>query len=46
MLDPDFECPHGCDANGFLFDEVARQAYPCSCREERLRRRLHGDMEA
>ena len=46
MLDPDFECPNGCDANGFLFDEERRQAYPCSCREERLRRRLHGDMEA
>jgi DNA replication protein DnaC len=46
MLDPDFDCPHGCDANGFLFDEVTRQAHPCTCREERLRRRLHGDMEA
>ena len=46
MLDPEFDCPHGCDANGFLFDEVTRQAYPCSCREERLRRRLHSDMEA
>jgi DNA replication protein DnaC len=46
MLDPDFDCPHGCDANGFLFDEATRQAHPCTCREERLRRRLHGDMEA
>jgi DNA replication protein DnaC len=46
MLDPDFDCPHGCDANGFLFDEATRQAYPCSCREQRLRRRAHGDMEA
>jgi DNA replication protein DnaC len=46
MLDPDFDCPNGCDANGFLFDEEKRQAYPCSCREERLRRRLHGDMES
>jgi DNA replication protein DnaC len=46
MLDPDFDCPHGCDANGFLFDEVTRQAYPCSCRDDRLRRRAHGDMEA
>jgi DNA replication protein DnaC len=45
MLDPDFDCPNGCDANGFLFDEVARQAYPCTCREERLRRRVHADME-
>src|SRR4051812_50228766 len=46
MLDPDFECPNGCDANGFLFDEERRQASACGCREERLRRRLHGDMEA
>jgi DNA replication protein DnaC len=46
MLDPDFECPNGCDANGFLFDEQTRQAQPCSCRDERLRRRSHGDMEA
>jgi DNA replication protein DnaC len=45
MLDPDFDCPNGCDANGFLFDEETRQAHPCSCREERLRRRLHGGME-
>jgi DNA replication protein DnaC len=45
MLDPDFDCPNGCDANGFLFDEVKRQAYPCSCRQERLRRRVHADME-
>jgi DNA replication protein DnaC len=45
MLDPDFDCPHGCDANGFLFDEVTRTAYACSCREERLRRRMHADME-
>lgn len=46
MFDDDFDCPNGCDANGFLFDEVTRSAYPCSCREERLRRRAHGDMEA
>jgi DNA replication protein DnaC len=46
MLDPDFDCPNGCDANGFLFDEERRSAYPCTCREERLRRRQHGDMEA
>jgi DNA replication protein DnaC len=45
MLDPDFDCPDGCDANGFLFDEETRSAYPCSCREERLRRRMHADME-
>jgi DNA replication protein DnaC len=45
MLDPDFDCPNGCDANGFLFDEETRSAYPCSCREERLRRRSHADME-
>ena len=45
-LSPTSTCPNGCDANGFLFDEERRQAYPCSCREERLRRRLHGDMEA
>lgn len=46
MLDDDFQCPHGCDANGFLFDEVTRAAYPCSCRTERLRRRVQGGMEA
>jgi DNA replication protein DnaC len=46
MLDPDFDCPNGCDANGFLFDAQTRRAYPCSCREQRLRMRLHGDMEA
>jgi DNA replication protein DnaC len=46
MLDPEFDCPNGCDANGFLFDEQTRQAFPCSCREERLRRRLHDGMEA
>lgn len=46
MFDDDFDCPNGCDANGFLFDEETRSAYPCSCREERLRRRAHGDMEA
>jgi DNA replication protein DnaC len=45
MLDPDFDCPNGCDSNGFLFDEETRSAYPCSCREERLRRRSHADME-
>jgi len=46
MFDDDFDCPNGCDANGFLFDEVTRSAYPCSCREERLRRRSHSGMEA
>lgn len=46
MFDDNFDCPHGCDANGFLFDEVTRSAYPCTCREERLRRRSHSDMEA
>jgi DNA replication protein DnaC len=46
MFDDDFDCPNGCDANGFLFDEATRAAYPCSCREQRLRRRAHGGMEA
>jgi DNA replication protein DnaC len=46
MLNPDLDCPHGCDANGFLFDEATRQAYPCACREQRLRHQLHADMEA
>jgi DNA replication protein DnaC len=46
LLDPDFDCPNGCDANGFLFDPVTRSAHPCACREQRLRLRLHGDMEA
>ncbi|WCB96455.1 DnaC-like helicase loader [Baekduia alba] len=45
MLDPDFDCPNGCDANGFLFDETTRSAYACTCREERLRRQVHADME-
>jgi DNA replication protein DnaC len=46
MLNPDLDCPHGCDANAFLFDEATRSAVPCSCREDRLKRRAHADMEA
>jgi DNA replication protein DnaC len=34
------ECPDGrCDGSGFLYDEAARRAYPCSCRPARLARR-------
>jgi DNA replication protein DnaC len=33
-------CPDGrCDGSGFLFDEAARTARPCSCRPARLARR-------
>jgi DNA replication protein DnaC len=33
-------CPENrCDGSGFLFDEAARRAYPCSCRPQRLARR-------
>src|SRR3954454_9049570 len=34
------DCPDGrCDGSGFLYDEPARRAYPCSCRPARLARR-------
>jgi DNA replication protein DnaC len=33
-------CPDGrCDGSGFLFDEAARRARPCSCRPGRIARR-------
>jgi len=33
-------CPDGrCDGSGFLFDEAARSARPCSCRPARLARK-------
>lgn len=33
-------CPDGrCDGSGFLYDEQARRAFPCSCRPGRLARR-------
>jgi DNA replication protein DnaC len=33
-------CPDGrCDGSGFLFDEVARRARPCSCRPQRIARK-------
>ena len=33
-------CPDGrCDGSGFLFDEAARTARPCSCRPARIARR-------
>src|SRR4051794_23829465 len=33
-------CPDGrCDGSGFLYDEVARTARPCSCRPARLARK-------
>ncbi|MBE2317027.1 ATP-binding protein [Solirubrobacter sp. CPCC 204708] len=32
------ECTQ-CDGSGFLFDEEARKAYPCSCRPSRLARK-------
>ena len=39
-------CPDGrCDGSGFLFDEVARRARPCSCRPARLARRRAAALE-
>ena len=33
-------CPDGrCDGSGFLFDEAARKARPCSCRPARIARK-------
>jgi DNA replication protein DnaC len=32
------DCPK-CDGSGFLFDEEARKAFPCSCRPSRLARK-------
>ena len=39
-------CPDGrCDGSGFLFDEVARKARPCSCRPARLARKRAAALE-
>jgi DNA replication protein DnaC len=39
-------CPDGhCDGSGFLFDEAARRARPCSCRPARLARRRAAALE-
>jgi DNA replication protein DnaC len=39
-------CPDGrCDGSGFLFDEEARQARPCSCRPARLARKRAAALE-
>jgi DNA replication protein DnaC len=39
-------CPDGrCDGSGFLFDEVARRASPCSCRPGRLARKKAAALE-
>jgi DNA replication protein DnaC len=39
-------CPDGhCDGSGFLFDEVARRARPCSCRPGRIARKRASVLE-
>jgi len=39
-------CPDGrCDGSGFLFDEVARRARPCSCRPARIARKRAAALE-
>jgi DNA replication protein DnaC len=39
-------CPDGrCDGSGFLFDEAARRARPCSCRPARLARKRAAALE-
>jgi DNA replication protein DnaC len=39
-------CPDGrCDGSGFLFDEAARRARPCSCRPGRIARRRAAALE-
>jgi DNA replication protein DnaC len=39
-------CPDGrCDGSGFLFDEAARRARPCSCRPGRLARKKAAALE-
>jgi DNA replication protein DnaC len=39
-------CPDGrCDGSGFLFDEKARRARPCSCRPARLARKRAAALE-
>ena len=40
-------CPDGrCDGSGFLFDEAARRARPCSCRPGRIARKRAAALEA
>jgi DNA replication protein DnaC len=39
-------CPDGrCDGSGFLYDEAARRARPCSCRPARIARRRAAALE-
>jgi DNA replication protein DnaC len=39
-------CPDGrCDGSGFLFDEAARRARPCSCRPGRIARKKAAALE-
>jgi DNA replication protein DnaC len=39
-------CPDGrCDGSGFLFDEAARRARPCSCRPARIARKRAAALE-
>jgi DNA replication protein DnaC len=39
-------CPDGrCDGSGFLFDEAARKARPCSCRPARIARKRAAALE-
>ena len=39
-------CPDGrCDGSGFLYDEVARRARPCSCRPLRIARKRAAALE-
>ena len=39
-------CPDGrCDGSGFLFDEAARRARPCSCRPGRIARKRAAALE-
>jgi DNA replication protein DnaC len=39
-------CPDGrCDGSGFLFDEAAREARPCTCRPGRIARKRAAALE-
>jgi DNA replication protein DnaC len=39
-------CPDGrCDGSGFLYDEIARRARPCSCRPARIARKRAAALE-
>src|SRR5215207_4540816 len=39
-------CPDGrCDGSGFLFDEAARTARPCTCRPSRIARKRAAALE-